>query len=56
MTGGTKKQKEKKKFSPLKCILKWNVIKKIWVLVFTFMNLVSVVPMDRSNDANFAYF
>ena len=35
LTGGTKKQKEKKKYF-LKCIKKWNVIKKNWVLVFGF--------------------
>ena len=49
LIGTTRKQKEKKKFSSLKCIQKWNVIKdKIWVLVLGFMYLVSVDPMDRS--------
>ena len=49
MTEGTRKKNEKKKFSLLKCIQKSNVIKrKIWVLVFSFMYLVSVDPMDRS--------
>jgi hypothetical protein len=48
LTGGTRQQKEKKKFSLLKCIQKLNVIKKNWVLVFSFMSLVSVDPMDRS--------
>ena len=42
--GGTRKQKEKKKFSFLKCIQKLNVIKK----KMGFMYLVSVDPMDRS--------
>jgi len=49
LTGATRKQKEKKKFSLLKCIQKSNVIKrKIWVLVFSFMYLVLVDVMDRS--------
>ena len=49
LTGGTRNQKEKKKFSFLKCIQKSNVIKEIiWVLVFSFMYLVSVHPMDIS--------
>ena len=49
LTGATRKQKEKKKFSLLKCIQKLNVIKKrIWVLVFSFMYLVSVDQMVRS--------
>ena len=39
---------EKKMFSFLKCIQKSNVILKNWVLVFSFMYLVSVDPMDRS--------
>ena len=47
-TGGTRKQKEKKKFSFLKCIQKSNVILKNWVLVFSFMYLVSVDPMNKS--------
>jgi hypothetical protein len=47
LTGATRKQKEKKKFSLLKCIQKLNVIKKeIWVLVFSFMYLVLVDAMD----------
>ena len=47
LTGATSKQKEKKKFSLLKCIQKSNVIKrKIWVLVFSFMYLVLVDAMD----------
>ena len=46
LIGATRKQKEKKVF-PLKCIQKSNVIKKrIWVLVFGFMNLVLVDAMD----------
>ena len=38
LTGGTNKQKEKKKFSFLKCIQKSNVIKKTWLhsMNFTF--------------------
>jgi len=48
LTGGTRKQKEKKKFSFLKRLQKSNVIFKNWVLVFSFMYLVSVDPMDRS--------
>ena len=43
MTGGTSKQKEKKKFSFLKFI---------WVLVFSFTYLVSVDPMDGAFDSN----
>ena len=46
LTGGTRKQKEKKKFSLLKCKQKSNVIEKIWVLVFSFMYLVLVDAMD----------
>jgi hypothetical protein len=45
---GDKKTEGEKKFSFLKCIQKSNVIKKNWVLVFSFMYLVSVDPMDRS--------
>ena len=45
---GDKKTEGEKKFSFLKCIQKPNVIKKIWVLVFSFMYMVSVYPMDRS--------
>ena len=30
LTGATRKQKEKKKFSPLECIQKLSVIKKFW--------------------------
>ena len=36
LTGVTRKQKEKKMFSLLKCIQKSNVVKKIGVLVFSF--------------------
>ena len=43
-----KKTEGEKKFSFLKCIQKSNVIKKNWVLVFSFMYLVSVDPMDQS--------
>ena len=43
----SRKQKEKKS-SLLKCIQKSNVIFKNWVLVLSFMYLVSVDPMDRS--------
>ena len=39
---------EKKIFFKIKCIQKSNFIKKFWVLVFSFMYLVSVDPMDRS--------
>ena len=46
LTGATRKQKEKKKFSLLKCLQKWNVILKKWVLVFSFMYLVLVDAMD----------
>ena len=50
LTGGTRKQKEKKKFFLLKCIHKSNVIfEKNWALVSSLMYLVSVDPMDRSN-------
>ena len=50
LTEGTRKQKEKKSFlfSSVYNIQKVNVIKKNWVLVFSFMYLVSVDPMDRS--------
>jgi hypothetical protein len=48
LTGG-QENRRRKKFSFLKCIQKSNVVKKIiWVLVFSFMYLVSVDPMDRS--------
>ena len=48
MTEATRKQKEKKKFSLLKCIQKLNVMKKIiWVLVFGIMYFVLVYPMTR---------
>ena len=40
LTGATRKQKEIKKFSLLKCTQKLNVNKKNWVLVFSFMYLV----------------
>ena len=43
-----KKTEGEKKFPFLKCIQKSNVIKKILFLVFSFMYLVSVDPMDRS--------
>ena len=46
LTGATRKQKEKKKVFFLKCITKSNVIKKNWVLVFSFMYLVLVDAMD----------
>ena len=42
--------RRRKKKSFLKCIQKLKVIKKIWVLVFSFMYLVSVDPMDRSKE------
>ena len=55
-TGATRKQKERKKFSLLKCIQKLNVIKKeIWVLVFSFMYLVLVDVMDRSYNYKFEF-
>ena len=48
LNGGTKKQKEKKVFS-FKVYTKDECYEKnIWVLVFSFMYLVSVDPMDRS--------
>ena len=48
MTGGIRKQKEKKVFffkvyTKVECYFKKN-----WVLVFSFMCLVSVDPMDIS--------
>ena len=46
LIGATRKQKEKKKVFFLKCITKSNFIKKIWVLVFSFMYLVLVDAMD----------
>ena len=54
LTGATRKQKEKEKFSLLKCIQKSNVMKKIiWVLVFGIMYLFLVYPMTRSlNSCN----
>ena len=58
MPGGTRKQKEKKKFSFLP-IQKSNVIKRNWVLVFSFMYLVSVDQMGRSylyNSSFYMYF
>ena len=46
---GGQENRRRKKFSPLKCVLKSNVIKeKNWVLVLSFMYLVSVDPMNRS--------
>ena len=50
LKGRQENKKRKKKFSFLKCIQKSNVIKKIWVLVFSFVYLVSVDPMYRSFD------
>ena len=47
MTGGTRKQKEKKVFFFI-VYTKVECYKKIWVLVFSFMYLVSVDQMDRS--------
>ena len=47
LTGGTINRR-RILFSFLKCVQKSNVIKKIWVLVFIFIYLVSVDPMDRS--------
>ena len=44
LTGATRKQREKKKFSLLKCIQTSNVIKK--KLVFSFIYLVLVDAMD----------
>ena len=46
LIGATGKKGGEKKVSFLKCITKSNVIKKNWVLVFSFMYLVSVDPMD----------
>ena len=48
LTGATRKQKEKKKFSLLKCVQISNVIKKNLGLVFNFMYLVLVDAMDWS--------
>ena len=49
LTGGNKKTEGEKKNSFLKCIQKSNVIFFFnWVLVFSYMYLVSVDPMDRS--------
>ena len=45
-----KTEGEQKKFSFLKSILKLNAIKKNWVLVFSFMYLVSVDPMNKSKN------
>ena len=45
LTTGTRKQKAKKK--KLSVYKSRMLLKKIWVLVFTFMYLVSVDPMDR---------
>ena len=47
LTGGTRKQKEKKVFF-LKVYTKVKCYFKNWVLVFSFMYLVSVDPMDKS--------
>ena len=53
---GDKKTEGEKKFSFLKCKQKSNGIKKVWVLVFSFMYLVSVDPMDRSIIKYLKYF
>ena len=45
---GRQENKRRKKFSLLKCIQKWNVIKKIPVVVFSFMYLVLVDAMNWS--------
>ena len=53
LTGGTRKQKDKKVFS-FKVYMKVDCyFKKIWVIVFGFMYLVSVDPMDRSSITKF---
>ena len=53
LTGATRKQREKKKFSLLKCIHNLNVMKKIiWVLVFGIMYLDLVYPMTKSENSN----
>ena len=46
----------RKKFYLLKCIQKSNVILKNWVLVFSFIYLVLVDAMDKSNDTFFSGF
>ena len=46
---GGQETRRRKKFSFFKCIQQSNFIrKKFWVLVFSFMYLVSVDPIDRS--------
>ena len=47
LTGWTRKQKVKKVFS-FKVYTKVECYFKKWVLVFSFMYLISVDPMDRS--------
>ena len=48
LTGGTRQQKEKKKVFVFKVYTKVECYLKNWVLAFSFMYLVSVDPMDRS--------
>ena len=49
LTGGDKKTEGEKKGFLFKSVYKSRMLlKKIWVLVFSFMYLVSVDPMDRS--------
>jgi hypothetical protein len=48
LTGGTRKLKEKKNVFFFKVYTKVEFHKKNWILVFSFMYLVSVNPMDRS--------
>ena len=52
MGGGDKKTEGEKKFSFLKCMKKSNVIKKIWVLVFTIHIWYLAYPMDRSKESS----
>ena len=47
LTGGKRKQKEKKVFS-FRVYTKVECYYKNWVLVFSFKYLVSEDPMDRS--------
>ena len=48
LTGGDKKTEGEKKVNFLSVYKSRMLLKNIWVLVFSFMYLVSVDPMDRS--------
>ena len=52
MTGATRKQKEKKSFLFESVYKSRMLLKKNWILVFSFMYLVLVDAMDRSLDYN----